>query len=348
MKILVTGGAGFIGSAVIRHIIEHTHDSVINIDKLTYAGNLSSLVAVNNSPRYRFIQADILDRHTLDPLLATHRPDAIMHLAAESHVDRSIEAPAAFMQTNIIGTYTLLEATRDYLRQRPTAQQDDFRFLQVSTDEVYGDLPYPSTPTDALKNRFTEAHRYRPNNPYAASKAGADHLVRAWHHTYGLPAIITNSCNNYGPYQFPEKLIPLITLNALRGKPLPLYGDGSQIRDWLYVDDHARALYKVATCGRVGETYNIGGNNERTNKEVVLAICQILDELAHQGVIQQALQQPYASLISHVTDRPGHDKRYALDAHKIAQQLGWQPQESFESGLLKTVHWYLAHTRSSD
>lgn len=342
MKILVTGGAGFIGSAVIRHIISQQKDTIINLDKLTYAGNLNSLSAVCDNPRYHFIQADICDRNTLDQLLAKHLPDAIIHLAAESHVDRAIDAPAAFMQTNLIGTYTLLEATRHYLSQQPSSCQREFRFLHVSTDEVYGDLPYPKNSADAINQRFTEAHPYRPNNPYSASKAGADHLVRAWHHTYGLPVIVTNSSNNYGPYQFPEKLIPLITRRALAANPLPVYGDGHQIRDWLHVNDHARALYRVITQGRVGDTYNIGAHNEKTNKEVVLAICRQLDELASQGLIPQP-QQHHADLITHVADRPGHDKRYALDARKITQQLGWQPQMSFADGLHQTIRWYIDH-----
>lgn len=333
MKILVTGGAGFIGSAVIRYIINNTQDEVINVDKLTYAGNLQSLDSVSNNARYHFEQVDICDRQALECLFTKYQPDAVMHLAAESHVDRSIDGPTAFIETNIVGTYTLLEAARHYWNSLSQAQKDLFRFHHISTDEVYGDLHG----TDDL---FTETTPYAPSSPYSASKASSDHLVRAWFRTYGLPTIVTNCSNNYGPYHFPEKLIPLVILNALEGKALPVYGDGSQIRDWLYVEDHASALYKVVTQGSIGETYNIGGHNERKNIEVVKTICTILDELKpnHPNGINH-----YAELITFVTDRPGHDYRYAIDASKIAKDLGWKPQETFESGIRKTVEWYLAN-----
>lgn len=333
MKILVTGGAGFIGSAVIRHIIHDTQDSVVNVDKLTYAGNLESLASISGSSRYAFEQVDICNRAELDRVFAQHQPDAVMHLAAESHVDRSIDSAGEFIQTNIVGTFTLLEAARAYWQTLPENRQAAFRFHHISTDEVYGDLHG----TDDL---FTETTPYAPSSPYSASKAGSDHLVRAWHRTYGLPTIVTNCSNNYGYYHFPEKLIPLMILNALAGKPLPVYGDGLQIRDWLFVEDHARALYQVVTRGAVGETYNIGGFNEKTNIEVVRKICDLLEELAPnkpQGVAQ------YADLITHVTDRAGHDVRYAIDARKIERELGWRPQETFESGIRKTVQWYLAN-----
>ncbi|ASK27538.1 dTDP-glucose 4,6-dehydratase [Neisseria chenwenguii] len=330
-KILVTGGAGFIGSAVVRHIIENTQDSVINLDKLTYAGNLESLESVSANPRYAFEKVDICDRAALDRVFAEHRPDAVMHLAAESHVDRSIDGPAAFIDTNIVGTYTLLEAARAYWHTMPSEKKAAFRFHHISTDEVYGDLHG----TDDL---FTETTPYAPSSPYSASKAASDHLVRAWLRTYGLPTIVTNCSNNYGPYHFPEKLIPLMILNALDGKPLPVYGDGMQIRDWLFVEDHARALYQVVTEGKVGETYNIGGHNEKANIEVVKTICALLEELRPAKPVGVA---KYEDLITFVKDRPGHDVRYAIDAAKIGRELGWKPQETFESGLRKTVQWYL-------
>ncbi|RVU41298.1 dTDP-glucose 4,6-dehydratase [Rheinheimera riviphila] len=334
MKILVTGGAGFIGSALVRYIIQQTNDSVMNLDKLTYAGNLQSLADVSSNPRYSFVQLDITQSASVSEVLQSYQPDLVMHLAAESHVDRSIDGPADFIHTNIVGTYSLLEACRQYWRSLDSARQAAFRFHHISTDEVYGDLHG----TDDL---FTEQTPYAPSSPYSASKAASDHLVRAWHRTYGLPVVITNCSNNYGPYHFPEKLIPLIILNALAGKPLPVYGKGNQIRDWLYVEDHARALYQVVTRGGVGETYNIGGHNEKQNIEVVEAICSLLEELAPQkptGVSH------YRDLITYVTDRPGHDLRYAIDAGKIAAELGWTPQETFESGLRKTVMWYLQHS----
>ena len=328
MKVLVTGGAGFIGSAVIRHILSQTGDSVVNVDKLTYAGNLESLAAVSGSERYRFEQVDICDQAALERVFAAHRPDAVMHLAAESHVDRSIEGPAAFVQTNIVGTYTLLEACRQYWQGLRGAARDAFRFHHVSTDEVFGDLKGP-------EGLFTESTPYAPSSPYSASKASSDHLVRAWYRTYGLPVLLTNCSNNYGPYHFPEKLIPLMILNALEGKPLPVYGRGDQVRDWLYVEDHARALCQVMARGRLGETYNIGGHNEKSNLQVVESLCDLLQELA------PVAQRRYRDLITFVQDRPGHDHRYAIDAGKIERELGWSPRETFESGLRKTVQWYL-------
>lgn len=333
MNILITGGAGFIGSAVVRHIIQNTDNTVLNVDKLTYAGNLESLAKVADNPRYQFSQTDICDRAALDQLFETFQPDAVMHLAAESHVDRSITGPAAFIETNILGTYQLLEAARHYWNGLAEDKKTEFRFHHISTDEVYGDL-------EGTEDLFLETTPYAPSSPYSASKASSDHLVRAWHRTYGLPVVLTNCSNNYGPYHFPEKLIPLVILNALAGKPLPVYGNGAQIRDWLYVEDHARALYKVVTEAEVGETYNIGGHNEQQNIDVVKAICNLLEELAPnkpEGIAK------YQDLITYVKDRPGHDLRYAIDASKIKKDLGWVPQETFESGLRKTVEWYLAN-----
>lgn len=351
MKIIVTGGAGFIGSAVIRLLIKETEHQVLNIDKLTYAGNLQSLKEISDSSNYQFLQADICDREAMEKAFNGFQPDIIMHLAAESHVDRSIDGPAQFIQTNIFGTYNLLEIARQYAKEKP-----DFRFHHISTDEVYGDLELD----DSL---FTEETSYDPSSPYSASKASSDHLVRAWYRTYGLKTVITNCSNNYGPYHFPEKLIPLVILNALEGKPLPIYGKGEQIRDWLYVEDHARALVKVATEGKPGETYNIGGHNEKQNIEVVRTICSILDELKPIGTVSEPkMSSPdelvpggvigrsvsteqdtrsYSDLITFVTDRPGHDMRYAIDAGKIERELGWTPLETFETGLKKTVQWYL-------
>lgn len=328
---MVTGGAGFIGSAVVRHLINNTNYRVVNIDKLTYAGNLASLSTISNHPHYNFIRADICDANVMDKVFAEFQPDVVMHLAAESHVDRSIDGPSEFIQTNIVGTYTLLEAARKYWVQLTEEKKQAFRFHHISTDEVYGDLHG----TDDL---FTETTPYAPSSPYSASKASSDHLVRAWLRTFGLPTIVTNCSNNYGPYHFPEKLIPLMILNALSGKPLPVYGDGKQIRDWLFVEDHARALVQVATIGKIGETYNIGGHNEKQNIEVVKTLCLLLEELAPnkpEGVAQ------YLDLITYVTDRPGHDARYAIDASKIYKELGWKPEETFETGLRKTVQWYL-------
>jgi len=327
MKLLITGGAGFIGSAVIRHIINSTNDEVVNLDKLTYAGNLESLADVSESGRYAFEQVDICNRAEVDRVLAEHKPDAIMHLAAESHVDRSIDGPAAFIETNIVGTYTLLEAARQYWNGLDAERRENFRFHHISTDEVYGDL-------EGTNDLFTETTSYAPSSPYSASKASSDHLARAWQRTYGLPVLVTNCSNNYGPYHFPEKLIPLVILNALENKPLPVYGKGDQIRDWLYVEDHARALYKVVTEGKPGETYNIGGHNEKQNIEVVQTICDILQELRPQ-------ENSYRDLITHVKDRPGHDLRYAIDASKIQREHGWSPEETFETGIRKTVEWYL-------
>lgn len=329
MKIIVTGGAGFIGSAVIRYIIKNTDNQVLNIDKLTYAGNLESLIDVENDSKYNFKQIDICNSVAIKQAFNDFQPDLIMHLAAESHVDRSIDGPYEFINTNIVGTYTLLEAARQYWQELEDDKKSNFRFHHVSTDEVYGDL-------EGTTDLFTETTPYAPSSPYSASKASSDHLVRAWHRTYALPVVITNCSNNYGPYHFPEKLIPLTILNALDGKPLPIYGKGDQIRDWLYVEDHAKALYKVVTGGTIGETYNIGGHNEKQNIEVVKTICGILDELQ-----PQSNGQPYESLITFVIDRPGHDVRYAIDATKIKNSLGWTPEETFDSGIRKTVKWYL-------
>ena len=335
MKILITGGAGFIGSAVIRHILSNTQDSVTNVDALTYAGNLESLSNADESERYYFEHVDICNRTELDRVFNTHKPDAVMHLAAESHVDRSITGPAEFIQTNIVGTYTLLEAAREYWNTLSNDAKKSFRFHHISTDEVYGDLPHPDEQEGELP-LFTEETSYAPSSPYSASKASSDHLVRAWLRTYGFPTIVTNCSNNYGPYHFPEKLIPLVILNALEGKDLPIYGKGDQIRDWLFVEDHARALYKVVTEGVVGETYNIGGHNEKQNLEVVQTICEILDILVPKST-------KYAEQITYVKDRPGHDRRYAIDSTKMSEELNWTPVETFETGLRKTIKWYLAN-----
>ncbi|MGE0717083.1 MAG: dTDP-glucose 4,6-dehydratase [Alphaproteobacteria bacterium] len=328
MRVLVTGGAGFIGSAVIRHLVGDVGWEVVNVDKLTYAANLASLDPVADSNRYRFEQADIGDRAAMRRILAAHRPDAIMHLAAETHVDRSIDGPAAFIETNIVGTFALLQEVLAYWRGLDAAGQARFRFHHVSTDEVFGAL--------GATGVFTEETPYAPNSPYSASKASSDHLVRAWHHTYGLPIVISNCSNNYGPYQFPEKLIPLMIIKALGGEKLPVYGKGENVRDWLHVDDHARALRLVVEKGRIGESYNIGGDCERTNITVVRTICGLLDA-AEPG----SEHCPHEKLIGFVTDRPGHDLRYAIDAAKIEAELGWRPQETFESGIAKTVRWYL-------
>lgn len=330
MRLLLTGGAGFIGSAVIRHLIRNTHDQVLNLDSLTYAGNPESLAGVADSERYHFARVDIRDRPALERAFREFRPDAVMHLAAESHVDRSIDGPLAFVDTNVLGTCTLLEVTRRYWRELEPQRGEGFRFHHVSTDEVYGDLEDP----DAL---FTEYTPYAPSSPYSASKAGSDHLVRAWHRTYRLPVVISNCSNNYGPCQFPEKLIPLMILNALEGRALPVYGQGLQVRDWLYVEDHARALCRVLAAGRVGRTYNIGGHNEMRNIDVVHGICDLLEEMAPPA----PGRAQYRSLVTHVADRPGHDLRYAIDAGRIRRELGWVPEETFASGLRKTVRWYL-------
>lgn len=327
MRILVTGGAGFIGSAVVRRIIQETPDRVLVFDKLTYAGNLASLAPVARDARYRFLKGDICDAAAVKAALSDFEPDIIMHLAAESHVDRSIDGPAAFIQTNVVGTFVLLQTALAYWRGLPPGRHDRFRFHHVSTDEVFGSL--------GESGSFCEESRYAPNSPYAASKASSDHLVRAWHHTYGLPVVITNCSNNYGPYHFPEKLIPLMIINALEGQPLPIYGRGENIRDWLFVEDHAEALLLVAKEGALGATYNIGGNNERRNIDIVEAICDLVDELVPSA------QGPRRRLISFVPDRPGHDLRYAIDASRIAGELGWQPRHDFEKGLRKTVEWYL-------
>ena len=326
MKVLITGGAGFIGSALVRHLIAETQWQIVNVDSLTYAGNLESLSTVQYNPRYRFHQTDICDRAAMARILADEQPYAVMHLAAESHVDRSIDKPSAFVETNIVGTYILLEETARYHAGLSGAKAEGFRFHHISTDEVFGSL--------GPDGAFHENSPYRPNSPYSASKAASDHLARAWFHTYGLPVIITNCSNNYGPYQFPEKLIPLIISRAREGKNLPVYGTGENVRDWLHVEDHARALALVVQSGRPGEVYNIGGSAERRNIDVVRAICDLLDSLHPSG-------KPHADLITFVTDRPGHDQRYAMDCSKIQRELGWSPQETFESGLAATVEWYL-------
>ncbi|BBG30766.1 dTDP-glucose 4,6-dehydratase [Zymobacter palmae] len=334
MNVLITGGAGFIGSALIRYIIANTSDNVLNVDRLTYAGNLDSLAPVHDSGRYHFSRTDICDTFAITALLEQFQPDAVMHLAAESHVDRSIEGPTAFVQTNVVGTCSMLEAVRGYWQKLPVERQKAFRFHHISTDEVYGDL------ADTLSS-FSESTPYAPSSPYSASKAGSDHLVRAWHRTFGLPVLVTNCSNNYGPYQFPEKLIPHMILNALHGKALPVYGDGSQIRDWLYVNDHARALYSILVSGTVGETYNIGGYNEKRNIDVVYAICDLLEEFCPE---KSKDIDHYSDLITFVKDRPGHDSRYAINAEKIRHAIGWIPLESFETGMRKTVQWYLDNT----
>lgn len=330
MTILVTGGAGFIGSNFVLDWLAQSREPVLNLDALTYAGNLQNLASLQGDARHVFVKGDIGDRALVDTLLATHRPRALLHFAAESHVDRSIHGPGAFIKTNVEGTFTLLEAARAYWNGLEGDAKAAFRFHHVSTDEVYGSLA-PDAPA------FTETNPYEPNSPYSASKAASDHLVRAWHHTYGLPVLTTNCSNNYGPYHFPEKLIPLMIVNALAGKPLPIYGDGLQVRDWLYVGDHCSAIRAVLAKGRVGETYNIGGWNERPNRDIVHTVCALLDEL------RPSAHGPYTRLITHVTDRPGHDRRYAIDARKIERELGWRPAETFETGIRKTVQWYLAN-----
>jgi dTDP-glucose 4,6-dehydratase len=328
MNILVTGGAGFIGSAVCRFLVGEVGAAVLNVDKLTYAANLASLKPIENNPRYRFRRADIGDRATIAELMRGFQPDAVLHLAAESHVDRSIDGPGEFIKTNIEGTYALLETALDYWRALPQDRAGRFRFHHVSTDEVFGSL--------GPEGRFSETSRYQPNSPYAASKAASDHLVRAWHETFGLPAVLSNCSNNYGPYHFPEKLIPLAILKALHGEPIPVYGRGENVRDWLHVEDHARALYAILSGGRPGESYNVGGDGERTNLEVVTAICELLDEM-----LPNSPHRPHAGLIAFVADRPGHDRRYAMDWTKLRDEMGWRPRESFESGLRQTVAWYL-------
>ena len=332
MKILVTGGAGFIGSALVRHIINNTDNSVVNVDKLTYAGNLESLASITHNDRYSFERVDICNKVEVGRVFNDYKPDVVMHLAAESHVDRSIDSPDDFIQTNIVGTYNMLEVARAYWLDLASTKKSLFRFHHISTDEVYGDL-------ESDHDLFTEDTPYAPSSPYSASKAASDHLVRAWYRTYKFPIIITNCSNNYGPYHFPEKLIPLVILNALDGKPIPIYGAGDQVRDWLYVEDHARALFTVITKGMIGETYNIGGHNEKANIEVVKLICHLLDELIPLNV------GSYKAQITHVADRPGHDKRYAIDASKIARDLDWTPEETFESGIRKTILWYLDNSQ---
>ncbi len=330
MTLLVTGGAGFIGSNFVLDWFKTSDEPIVNLDALTYAGNLANLASLAGDGRHLFVKGDIGDRALVDSLLATHQPRAILHFAAESHVDRSIHGPGEFMRTNVQGTFTLLEATRAWWGGLGPEAKAGFRFHHVSTDEVYGSLA-PDAPA------FTETHAYAPNSPYSASKAASDHLVRAWHHTYGLPVVTTNCSNNYGPYHFPEKLIPLMIVNALAGKPLPIYGDGQQVRDWLFVGDHCSAIRAVLAGGRLGETYNVGGWNEKANVEIVHTVCALLDEL------RPSAAGPYTRLITHVTDRPGHDRRYAIDARKIEAELGWRPAETFETGIRKTVQWYLDH-----
>jgi dTDP-glucose 4,6-dehydratase len=331
MTVLVTGGAGFIGSNFVLDWLAKFDESIVNLDALTYAGNLRNLASLQGDARHRFVHGDITDRALLDQLFAKHRPRAVVHFAAESHVDRSIHGPGAFMKTNVEGTFTLLEAARGHWSALQGSEREGFRFHHVSTDEVYGSLA-PSAPA------FTEQHTYEPNSPYSASKAASDHLVRAWHHTYGLPVTTSNCSNNYGPYHFPEKLIPLMIVNALAGKPLPVYGDGQQVRDWLYVADHCSAIRTVLAQGRPGEVYNVGGWNEKTNLEIVHTVCALLDELRPNP------EGPYQRLITYVKDRPGHDRRYAIDARKIERELGWRPAETFDTGIRKTVAWYLAHS----
>lgn len=339
LKILVTGGAGFIGSALVRHIINDTEHIIMNIDKLSYASNLMSLESVKDNPRYFFEKVDICNSSKINIILNNYKPDVVMHLAAESHVDRSIDNPYQFISTNIVGTFNLLEQTRYYWKKLSGIKKSNFRFHHISTDEVYGDLPKYTDQSNKL-TLFTEKSNYSPSSPYSASKASSDHLVRAWHRTYGLPTLITNCSNNYGPYHFPEKLIPLMILNALQGKSLPLYGKGNQIRDWLYVDDHVRALLLVATKGNIGETYNIGGSNEKQNIDVVKTICDVIEKIV--PISESSLNIPsYKSLITFVNDRPGHDMRYAIDASKIRKELGWKPKETFETGIHKTVQWYI-------
>ena len=333
-RVLVTGGSGFIGSAVVRCILNTTGFSVVNVDKLTYAGNAENLREVESSNRYFFEKVDICNRAKLNRIFSHYQPDYVMHLAAESHVDRSIDGPADFIRTNILGTFTLLEVAREYWSKLPKISRQEFRFHHISTDEVYGDLPHPRENPEALSVQFTETTPYAPSSPYSASKASSDHLVRAWGRTYGLPTLLSNCSNNYGPYHFPEKLVPITILNALEGENLPVYGSGDQIRDWLYVEDHARALFRVLTAGSVGETYNIGGNNEKKNIEVVFLICDLLQDLMPNKI-------EYRGLVTFVQDRPGHDRRYSIDANKISTELGWQPEETFESGMRKTVVWYL-------
>jgi dTDP-glucose 4,6-dehydratase len=333
MTLLVTGGAGFIGGNFVLDWLAGSDEPVVNLDKLTYAGNLETLASLQGNPRHIFVQGDIGDRALLERLLAEHRPRAVINFAAESHVDRSIHGPGDFVQTNIVGTFNLLESVRGYWNALADAEKTAFRFLHVSTDEVYGSLSKDDP-------AFAETNRYEPNSPYSASKAASDHLVRAWHHTYGLPVLTTNCSNNYGPYHFPEKLIPLMIVNALAGKPLPVYGDGMQIRDWLYVKDHCSAIRRVLEAGRLGETYNVGGWNEKPNIEIVHTVCALLDELR-----PKADGSRYASQITYVTDRPGHDRRYAIDARKLEAELGWKPAETFETGIRKTVQWYLDHAQ---